>query len=135
MSWKKFADSPSGTLNTPCTFAVYMAGLNLKYMKEKGGIPFYTEQALYKSKILNDVIDGSSGYYTNPVDVAYRSNTNIPFRVKADDVLEAKFLKEAESLGFVDLKGHRSVGGCRASIYNAMEIAGVEALANFMKQF
>lgn len=85
--------------------------------------------------MLYDYIDGSDGYYTNPVEPKYRSRINIPFRVKKDDKLEAKFLKEAQEQGFIELKGHRSVGGCRASCYNAMPVEGVEALINFMKKF
>lgn len=85
--------------------------------------------------MLYDFIDASSEYYSNPVDVKYRSRMNIPFRVKKDDKLEAKFLKEAQEHGLIELKGHRSVGGCRASIYNAMPYEGVEALVNFMKKF
>lgn len=80
-------------------------------------------------------IDGSEGYYTNPVDPSYRSRMNIPFRVKKDEKLETKFLKEAGEIGLIELKGHRSVGGCRASVYNAMPYEGVEALVNFMKKF
>jgi len=85
--------------------------------------------------MLYSYIDGSEGYYTNPVDPTYRSRMNIPFRVKSEDALEAKFLKDADKAGLIELKGHRSVGGCRASLYNAMPIEGVEALINFMKQF
>lgn len=85
--------------------------------------------------MLYGYIDASEGYYTNPVDPKNRSRTNIPFRVKKDDKLEAKFLKDAAAVGFIELKGHRSVGGCRASCYNAMPIEGVEALVTFMKGF
>lgn len=88
-----------------------------------------------KSSLLYDFIDSSSDYYSNPVDPRYRSRMNIPFRVKKDEKLEAKFLKEAQESGLIELKGHRSVGGCRASIYNAMTVEGVEALVNFMKKF
>jgi len=88
-----------------------------------------------KSKLLYDLIDSSSDYFSNPVDPRYRSRMNIPFRIKKDDKLEAKFLKEAQEIGLIELKGHRSVGGCRASIYNAMPMEGVEALVNFMKKF
>ena len=84
---------------------------------------------------MHDVIEQSGGYYINPVEAHCRSNTNIPFRVKNDADLEAKFLKEAEAEGMIDLKGHRSVGGVRASVYNAMPQEGVEKLANFMKKF
>ena len=85
--------------------------------------------------MLYEYIDGSDGYYSNPVDKQYRSRMNIPFRVKCNEELENKFLKEAQAAGLIELKGHRSVGGCRASIYNAMPLEGVEALVNFMKKF
>ena len=85
--------------------------------------------------MMYDYIDNSEGYYSNPVEVQYRSRVNIPFRVKCDETLENKFLKEAQDAGLIELKGHRSVGGCRASCYNAMPIEGVEALINFMKKF
>lgn len=85
--------------------------------------------------MIYDAIDNSDGYYSNPVEPKYRSRTNIPFRVKKDEKLETKFLNEAAALGLIELKGHRSVGGCRASCYNAMPIEGVETLVNFMKKF
>lgn len=85
--------------------------------------------------MLYDFIDNSGGYYTNPVEPKYRSRMNIPFRVKKDENLEAKFVKEAAANGLLELKGHKSVGGCRASCYNAMPIEGVEKLVNFMKKF
>lgn len=88
-----------------------------------------------RSGLLYDTIDNSEGYYSNPVQKDFRSRTNIPFRVKCDEKLEAKFLKEAQELGMIELKGHRSVGGCRASCYNAMTMEGVEALVNFMNKF
>jgi phosphoserine aminotransferase len=102
-----------------------MAGLNLKYMKEKGGMDFYEKESVRKSNILYEAIESSDGYYISPVDVRYRSTMNIPFRVKNDEALETKFLKEAEAEGLIDLKGHRTVGGIRASIYNAMPTEGV----------
>jgi phosphoserine aminotransferase len=85
--------------------------------------------------MLYDYIDGSNDYYSCPVEVKYRSRLNVPFRVKKDEKLEEKFLKEAAKEGLIELKGHRSVGGCRASLYNAMPVEGVEALINFMKKF
>ena len=103
-------------------------------MKSKG-LQYYQDEAARKSQLLYNYIDSTEGYYTNPVDPRYRSRLNIPFRVKKDDKVEAKFLKEAAEHGLIELKGHRSVGGCRASIYNAMPIEGVEALINFMKKF
>ena len=111
-----------------------MCGLNLAHMK-KHGLKHYEEQATLKSKMLYDLIDSSDDYFSNPVEVKYRSRMNIPFRIKKDDKLETKFLKEAQEHGLIELKGHRSVGGCRASIYNAMTVEGVEALCNFMRKF
>ena len=102
---------------------------------KKNGLKHYQDLAAKRSSLLYDYIDGSEEYYTNPVDVRYRSRMNIPFRVKKDDKLEDKFLKEAADEGLIELKGHRSVGGCRASVYNAMPIEGVEALITFMKKF
>jgi phosphoserine aminotransferase len=132
--WQTFDKAPNTFHNTPVTWSIYACGLNIAHMK-KHGLAYYQEQAEKKSKMLYDYIDGSEGYYTNPVDPRYRSRMNIPFRVKKDETLENKFLKEAQAAGLIELKGHRSVGGCRASIYNAMPVEGVEALINFMKKF
>jgi len=133
--WKVFRDAPTKFHNTPACYPIYVAGLNLAYMKKQGGLPHLEAEAARKSKLLYDLIDSSSDYFSNPVDPRYRSRMNIPFRIKKDDKLEAKFLKEAGEHGLIELKGHRSVGGCRASIYNAMTFEGVEALVNFMKKF
>ena len=133
--WKQFHGAPTKFHNTPACYPIYVCGLNLAYMKRQGGLPFLEAEAARKSKLLYDLIDSSSDYYSNPVEVHFRSRMNIPFRVKKDEKLENKFLKEAAELGLIELKGHRSVGGCRASIYNAMPYEGVEALVNFMKKF
>ena len=133
--WKLFRDAPTKFHNTPACYPIYVCGLNLAYMQRQGGLPHLEAEAKRKSSLLYDYIDSSSGYYTNPVDIPFRSRMNIPFRVKKDEKLEAKFLKEAGEVGLIELKGHRSVGGCRASIYNAMPYEGVEALVNFMKKF
>lgn len=133
--WKVFRDAPTKFHNTPACYPIYVCGLNLAYMKKQGGLPHLEAEANRKSKLLYDLIDSSSDYFSNPVDPNYRSRMNIPFRIKKDEKLEAKFLKEAGELGMIELKGHRSVGGCRASIYNAMTYEGVEALVNFMKKF
>jgi phosphoserine aminotransferase len=103
-------------------------------MKEKG-LDYYQQLAEKRSKMFYDYVDASNGYYTNPVEVRFRSRMNLPFRIKNDEALENKFLKEAEVEGLIELKGHRSVGGCRASLYNAMPIEGVEALLAFMDKF
>lgn len=132
--WSIFNKAPNTYHNTPVCWSIYVCGLNIAHMK-KNGLAYYQELAEKKSKLVYDFIDGSDGYYSNPVEPKYRSRMNIPFRVKKDDTLEAKFLKEAAAANLVELKGHRSVGGCRASIYNAMPYEGVEALVNFMKKF
>lgn len=134
MGYKKHYDSPGHCYNTPCCWSIYVAGLNIAHMKEKT-LAKIEEEANLKSSMLYEYIDSSDGYYTNPVDVPFRSRMNVPFRVKKDDEYEAKFLAGAEKLGLIDLKGHRSVGGCRASIYNAMPVEGVQALLDYMKKF
>jgi len=120
-------------LNTPNTFGWYLAGLTFKWLKAEGGIAAMGERNAAKSALLYRYID-ESGWYSNPIEVAARSRMNVPFRLP-DEALDAPFLKESEAAGLTALKGHRSVGGMRASIYNAMPIAGVEALIAFMKDF
>ncbi len=120
-------------LNTPNTFGWYLAGLVFKWVKAEGGLAAMAERNAAKAKLLYDYID-ASGYYSNPVDRAARSRMNIPFRLP-NEALDEPFLKGAKAAGLDALKGHRSVGGMRASIYNAMPLAGVEALVSFMKDF
>ena len=120
-------------LNTPPTFAWYMAGKVFKWIKKSGGLNFFKEQNHKKASSLYDFIDSSS-FYSNPVNVENRSIMNIPF-ILADKSLDTVFLKEAEENGLLNLKGHRSVGGMRASIYNAMPLEGVNQLIDFMKVF
>ena len=112
-----------------------MCGLNLAYMIEQGGVPAMQAKAAERSSLLYDYIDTSDGYYVNNVEARYRSRINIPFRVCSNDEMEAKFIAEAAKADLIELKGHRSVGGCRASLYNAMPVEGVHALINFMKSF
>lgn len=92
-------------------------------------------KAKERSEMLYNYIDNSDGYYKNVVEAKYRSRMNIPFRVCSNDELETKFIKEAAAKNLIELKGHRSVGGCRASLYNAMPIEGVAALIEFMTEF
>lgn len=132
--WKTFSVAPNQFHNTPSCWPIYVCGLNIAHMK-KNGLQHYQDLAAQRSKMFYDFVDASEGYYTNPVDPKYRSRMNIPFRVKSDDALETKFLKEAAEHDLIELKGHRSVGGCRVSVYNAMPIEGVEALISFMKKF
>lgn len=119
--------------NTPATFSWYMASLVFKWIKEEGGLEVMEQRAIKRSGKLYQVIDNSD-FYTNPVDVRYRSRMNVPFTL-ADDSLDGQFLQDAKSNGLEALKGHRSVGGMRASIYNAMPEAGVDALIDFMQDF
>ncbi|PKM08556.1 MAG: 3-phosphoserine/phosphohydroxythreonine transaminase [Gammaproteobacteria bacterium HGW-Gammaproteobacteria-4] len=121
-------------LNTPPTFAWYLAGLVFKHMKQQGGVAAIEAINQRKAQRLYAVIDGSDGFYVNRVDPACRSRMNVPFFL-ANDVLEADFLKHATANGLIGLKGHRVVGGIRASIYNAVTEASVEALAQFMIDF
>ncbi|MCK6386815.1 MAG: 3-phosphoserine/phosphohydroxythreonine transaminase [Zoogloea sp.] len=121
-------------LNTPPTFGIYLAGLVFKNLKAQGGLAAVEEANIAKAKRLYDLIDGSGGFYVNPVEVASRSRMNVPFTL-ANPALDADFLAEAAERQLSGLKGHKSVGGMRASIYNAMTIAGVEALVDLMQDF
>jgi phosphoserine aminotransferase len=132
LRYSKHSESDS-MLNTPPTFSWYMAGKVFKWVKKSGGLDYFQEQNHKKASSLYTFIDSSS-FYTNPVSVENRSIMNIPF-ILADNNLDTKFLEEAEQAGLLNLKGHRSVGGMRASIYNAMPIEGVNQLIDFMKVF
>jgi phosphoserine aminotransferase len=120
-------------LNTPPTFAWYIAGLVFQWIKRQGGLAAMAARNEAKARRLYATIDGS-GFYRNPVRPEYRSWMNVPFTLPREE-LDAVFLKEAEQQGLMNLKGHRSVGGMRASIYNAMPESGVAALADFMTDF
>ena len=120
--------------NTPPVFPIYMLGKVLKWMRDQGGVEAMERQAEDKAGILYRAIDQSSGYYRCPVDVNSRSVMNVVFRLPTED-LEKTFLSGADAAGLLNLKGHRSVGGIRASIYNAMPKEGVQALVTFMSEF
>ena len=121
--------------NTPPTFGVYMIGLVMDWLEAEGGIPAMEQRNEEQAKILYDIID-STDFYTCPVAKKDRSRMNVVFRVKnGDEALEQKFLQEATAAGLSSLKGHRSVGGIRASIYNAQTFEAINALADFMKDF
>ena len=124
----------SSLFNTPPVFTVYVTGKVLRWMKNKGGLEVIEREAREKAERVYGVIDSSDGYYRSPVDAASRSHMNVVFRLP-NEKLESKFLEQAEARGLVNLKGHRSVGGCRASLYNAMPHASVEALCDFMGDF
>ncbi|MGI9310139.1 MAG: 3-phosphoserine/phosphohydroxythreonine transaminase [bacterium] len=120
--------------NTPPVFAIYMFGKVLKWMKAQGGLAAMERGAADKANRLYDAIDQSGGYYDCPVEVASRSHMNVVFRLPSE-ALEKKFIAESDAAGLVNLKGHRDVGGCRASLYNAMPVEGVAALTEFMATF
>ncbi|HAU83343.1 MAG TPA: 3-phosphoserine/phosphohydroxythreonine transaminase, partial [Betaproteobacteria bacterium] len=126
------ADNQS-MFNTPPTYAIYMAGLVFKWLENQGGLSSVEQKNIKKSNMIYDQID-STGFYRSPVARNCRSRMNIPFRIH-DESLEDLFLKDANDYGLLQLKGHRSVGGIRASIYNAMPTEGVEALLGFMQHF
>ena len=120
--------------NTPPVFAIWMIKLTMEWLKAQGGLPAAEKLAAQRSGIIYDAIERSGGYYNCPVPKAARSKMNVVFRLRTEE-LEAKFLEEAKKLKLEGLKGHRSVGGCRASIYNAMPVEGVKALAQLMDEF
>jgi len=120
-------------LNTPPTFGVYLLGKILQWVKDAGGLTAMADRNRAKAEALYGFIDGS-GYYSNPVATDSRSWMNVPFR-QAKDELDKTFVAEATAAGLTNLAGHRSVGGMRASIYNAMPLEGVQALIDFMTDF
>jgi phosphoserine aminotransferase len=130
--YKTHADTGS-MYNTPPTYSWYLAGLVFDWLLQKGGLEGMAEINRNKAEKLYAAIDGS-GFYSNPVDVACRSWMNVPF-ILADADLDTKFLAEAKTHQLLTLKGHRSVGGMRASIYNAMPADGIDALVEFMADF
>jgi phosphoserine aminotransferase len=121
-------------LNTPPSWNWYLLGLTVKWMLAEGGVEEFAKRNARKSALLYATIDRSGGFYRNEVDPAVRSRMNVPFFLH-DDALDKAFLSEAKTAGLISLKGHRALGGMRASIYNAMPEAGVVALANFMRDF
>ena len=131
--YKIHADNGS-MYNTPPTYTIYMCKLVLEWLKENGGLDAMYKTNLKKAEILYSYLDESEMFSATVADPKDRSLMNVPF-VTGNDELNAKFIKEATAAGFVNLKGHRSVGGMRASIYNAMPTDGVQALVDFMKKF
>jgi phosphoserine aminotransferase len=121
-------------LNTPNTWGWYLAGLTFEWLEAQGGIAAMGERNKAKAALLYDAIDGSNGYYRSPVDPASRSRMNVPFTLH-DSALDADFLRESEAAGLLALKGHKAVGGMRASLYNAVPIEAVEVLVKFMRDF
>ena len=132
LNWQVAADSDS-MYNTPPTFALYLAGLVFEWLEALGGLEKMAEINRRKAHKLYSAIDASS-FYANPVEPVSRSLMNVPFTL-ADAALDSLFLQEAEAASLLNLKGHRSVGGMRASLYNAVEEASVDALCQFMQEF
>lgn len=142
LDWSLFDRSPDGYFNTPACYPIYVTGLNIAHMLAKGGLDHYEKLANLRSSMLYEMIDGSDGFYSNRVDVRFRSKINVPFRINPNGEdestytsLELKFLAEAAKRGLVQLKGHTSNPGIRASMYNAMPIEGVATLCEFMIEF
>ena len=132
LDYKVHAESGS-MANTPATYAWYVAGLVFQWLKALGGLAEMEKKNIAKAKLLYDFLDASA-FFKNPVRKSDRSRMNIPFTL-ADPKLDGEFLKGAEARGMVQLKGHRAVGGMRASIYNAMPIEGVKRLVEYMREF
>ena len=131
MDYQLQADSGS-MLNTPATYPIYIAGLVLKWLNALGGLAEMERRNEHKARLLYAAID--AGFYRNPVAREDRSRMNVPFHLP-EERLDAPFLKGAEERGLLQLKGHRSVGGMRASIYNAMPLEGVQQLVSYLKEF
>ena len=132
LDYQVHADADS-MLNTPTTWAIYVAGLVFQWLQRQGGVAAIEQRNIEKAALLYDYLD-STPFYTNPVEPADRSRMNVPFRLP-EAALDEPFLKGAKERGLLQLKGHRSVGGMRASIYNAMPIEGVRALVDWMREF
>src|SRR5690606_14010589 len=132
MDYKAQADAQS-MLNTPSTYALYIAGLVFKWLKQQGGLAAMEKANLEKASLLYDFLDASA-FFAHPVAKEDRPRMNVPF-TRRDPKLDEAFLKGAGQAGMVQLKGHRSVGGMRASIYNAMPLEGVRTLVEYMRDF
>ncbi len=130
--YRQQADNDS-MINTPPTYAIYVAGLVFKWLEAQGGLAAMEQRNRAKAALLYDFLDASR-FFSNPVARADRSLMNVPFKL-ANDVLDAVFLAGAQERGMLQLKGHRAVGGMRASIYNAMPIEGVQALVTYLREF
>lgn len=133
LNYSTHADSNS-LFHTPPTFAIYMLKNMLQWVKEQGGVKEINKRNIEKANIIYDTIDESDGFYKGHAELDARSFMNVTFNLNRDELNE-KFLAEAKERGFVGLNGHRSVGGCRASIYNAVPIEACEALRQFMIEF
>lgn len=120
--------------NTPPTFAIYIAGLVFQWLKAQGGVAQMQQRAIERSEMVYKLIDSSNGFYIGRVDPSVRSRMNVTFFLK-DERLNASFINDAKAQGLLNIRGHKSVGGMRASLYNAMDIEGAKTLVNYMKSF
>jgi len=130
--WKEQAEAES-MLNTPATYSVYIAGLVFEWLQAQGGLAAIEKKNIAKARLLYDYLDRSK-FFLSPVRKEDRSRMNVPFKLR-DEKLDEVFLKGAVERGMVQLKGHRAVGGMRASIYNAMPLEGVQTLVDYMQEF
>ncbi len=133
LDYKLLAENKS-LYNTPPCYSIYILGLVLKWLKNNGGMDGIAKHNAAKASLVYDTLDASGGFYKGHARADSRSRMNVTFRLPSED-LEKKFAKESEAQGMVGLKGHRSVGGLRASMYNALPLASAQALAQFMKEF
>ena len=133
LNYKSHWDDDS-LYNTPPAFAIWIISLTLEWLKGIGGLEAAERRARERAGLIYRTIDASNGFYRCPVDRVCRSQMNVVFRLPSED-LEKKFLEEAAKNGMMGLKGHRSVGGCRASVYNAMPVEGATRLSELMADF
>ena len=132
-SYNAFVEAKS-LLNTPSTFAIYLVRNVLTWLKSIGGLEAIEKRNREKARLLYEAVDGSSGFYRNPVKLASRSNMNVVFRLPGE-ALEDKLVRDAKAAGMVGIRGHRSVGGIRVSLYNAVPVEWAQALVGFLKEF
>ena len=133
LDYQTHAQAASG-YNTPPTFSVYFACLVLNWLKRQGGVAAIERRNIEKAQLLYSAIDGSDGFYRNQVRAPDRSRMNVPFFIR-DERLQDEFVRGATERGLANLRGHKRLGGLRASLYNAMPLAGVQALVAWLREF
>ena len=133
LKYSTFAEKNS-LYNTPPVFCIYMVNKTLHWIKNQGGVDAVAASNQAKAKLIYDVIDASNGFYKGHADKPYRSLMNITFNLATPE-MEKDFIEKGKATGFIGINGHRSVGGCRASTYNAVPLEACQALAQFMQQY
>jgi phosphoserine aminotransferase len=133
--WTTFEKSAGTYYNTPPCWTIYVTGLNVSYMNQKGGLALYDREAQIKSDMLYHLLDNSKGYYMNRTQKEFRSRINVNFRIEGDRTLEKKLMAEADKIKIVNIAGHPTNPGIRISMYNAMPIDGVVHLCHFLERF